>query len=113
MTEAVYQGQLIKKLKRIFPGCVVLKNDPQYQQGILDLTLLWGLSWAMLEVKASATASERPNQRYFVEQLAEMSFAAFICPENEEEVLFALQEAFTSRGAACFSESERVSLDQL
>lgn len=103
MTEAAYQGRLIRKLKRIFPGCVILKNDPQYQQGMLDLTLLWGHLWAGLEVKRSLSSPERPNQRYFVEQLDEMSFAAFICPENEEEVLSALQEAFASRGAACAS----------
>jgi hypothetical protein len=105
VTEAAYQGKLIRKLKQVFPGCVVLKNDPQYQQGILDLTILWREFWAMLEVKASARASERPNQRYFVEQLDDMSFAAFIFPENEEEVLLALQEAFASRGATCVSQS--------
>jgi hypothetical protein len=103
MTEAQYQGKLIRKLKKVFPGCVVIKNDPQYQQGMLDLTLLWGWFWAMLEVKASNSSPERPNQRWFVEQLDHMSFAAFICPENEEEVLLALQEAFASRGAAFVS----------
>lgn len=96
MTEAAYQGKLIRKLKRMFPGCVVLKNDPGYQQGMLDLTLLFGSMWAMLEVKASAQARTRPNQGYYVEQLDNMSFAAFIYPENEEEVLIALQEAFAS-----------------
>jgi 3-hydroxymyristoyl/3-hydroxydecanoyl-(acyl carrier protein) dehydratase len=94
VTEAAYQAKLIKKLKRLFPGCVILKNDAQYLQGILDLTLLFRNMWAMLEVKASATARERPNQGYYVEQLDNMSFAAFIYPENEEEVLIALQEAF-------------------
>jgi hypothetical protein len=59
----------------------------------------------MLEVKASANSSERPNQAHYVERLNNMSFAAFIYPENEEEVLTALQEAFASRGAACISES--------
>ena len=96
MTESAYQTKLIRKLKQIFPGCVVLKNDPQYQQGILDLTLLWEKYWAMLEVKASRSASHRPNQEYYVEQLGRMSFAAFIYPENEGEVLIALQEAFAS-----------------
>lgn len=100
MTESAYQAKLIRKLKRIFPGCVILKNDPNYQQGILDLTLLHGPFWAMLEVKASARSSTRPNQEYFVQHLAGMSFAAFIYPENEEEVLSALQEAFASRGTA-------------
>lgn len=96
MTESAYQAKLIRKLKRIFPGCVVLKNDPQYQNGILDLTLLWKKCWAMLEVKASRKASSRPNQAYYVEEFDKMSFAAFIYPENEEEVLSALQEAFAS-----------------
>lgn len=103
MTEGVYQARLIKRLKDLFPGCVILKNDPQYQQGILDLVILWRRCWAMLEVKASSSASVRPNQRHFVEQFDDMSFAAFIFPENEEEVLLALQEAFTSRGATCAS----------
>lgn len=105
MTESAYQARLIKKLKRIFPGCVILKNDPQYQQGILDLTVLYQCLWAMLEVKASPDSPFQPNQEYFIQQLDDMSFAAAIHPENEEEVLFALQEAFASRGAACLPQS--------
>jgi hypothetical protein len=50
----------------------------------------------MLEVKASLQAKRRPNQDYYVNSLNKMSFAALICPENEEEVLIALQEAFAS-----------------
>lgn len=103
MTENVYQGKLIRKLKRMFPGCEVLKNDSGYVQGILDLTLYWGPYWAMLEVKASADAKKQPNQDYYVQRMNEMSFAAVIYPENEEEVLTALQAAFSSRGAACVS----------
>jgi Holliday junction resolvase-like predicted endonuclease len=101
VTEAAYQARLIRKLKRRFPGCEVLKNDASYRQGMLDLTVFWGPTWAMLEVKVRANAAERPNQAYYVEQMNDMSFAAFICPENEEEVLTALSEAFTSRRAAC------------
>lgn len=96
MTEAAYQAKLIKRLKREFPGCVVIKNDPNYQQGILDLTILFCNMWAMLEVKASSVAKHQPNQDHFVRTLDEMGFAAFIYPENEEDVLDALQEAFSS-----------------
>lgn len=96
MAENAYQAKLIRKLKRMFPGCEILKNDSAYKQGILDLTILWGKRWAMLEVKASERARHRPNQDYFVRQMDEMSFASFIFPENEEEVLAALQEAFAS-----------------
>jgi hypothetical protein len=99
--ESAFQTKFIKKLKRTFPGCVLLRNDPRYQQGMLDWTLLYGDTWASLEIKASRTAKRQPNQDYFVEQLADMSFAAYVYPENEEEVLAALQEAFASRGATC------------
>lgn len=103
MTENAYQAKLIRKLKRMFPGCEILKNDPQYRPGILDLTIFWGPCWAMLEVKASARAGKRPNQLFYVRRMNEMSFAAIIYPEIEEEVLTALQEAFASRGATCVS----------
>ncbi len=105
MTENQYQAKLIKKLKQMFPGCEILKNDPGYKQGILDWTILYDSFWAMLEVKASATAREQPNQSYYVKKLNEMSFASFIYPENEKEVLSALQKAFSSRGAARISKS--------
>lgn len=94
--ERDYQSDLIKKLKHLFPGCLILKNDPTYLQGILDLSIFYKDRWAMLEVKASASSPEQPNQRYYVELLDAMSFAAFIYPENEEEVLDALQQSFVA-----------------
>lgn len=96
LTENQYQSKLIRKLKRLFPGCTVLKNDPNYQQGMPDLTILFGPRWATLEVKASADAPEQPNQDYFVRTMGEQSFSAFIYPENERDVLNALQAAFSS-----------------
>ena len=93
MLESVYQGRLIKKLKRMFPGCFVFKNDPEYIQGVPDLLVLFQERWAALEVKASASSPSRPNQNYYVNELDAMSFAAFIYPENEEDVLNALQSA--------------------
>ena len=94
MAENRYQAKLIKTLERMFPGCVILKNDSSYQQGILDLLILWNDRWASLEVKDSEKASMRPNQEYYIERLDNMSFAAKIYPENETEVLSALQQAF-------------------
>lgn len=105
MTENQYQAKLIKKLKRIFPGCVVLKNDSSYQQGVPDLIILWNDYWASLEVKPAEEFYAQPNQVHFINQLNEMSFAAFIFPENEEEVLNALQQAFESPRRARISQS--------
>lgn len=96
MTENQYQATLIKKLKEMFPGCVITKLDAQYQQGTPDLLILWNRHWAVLEIKASAHANSQPNQDYYIARLGEMSFASYIYPENEEEVLSALQQAFES-----------------
>lgn len=100
MAENQYQAKLIRKLRRMFPGCEIEKADSQYQQGTLDLTIFNGPRWAKLEVKASRTSPLRPNQGYFVERFNDMSFAAIIYPENEEEVLSALEQALTPRRRA-------------
>lgn len=94
MLESAFQSKLIKELKSMFPGCIVTKNDPNYIQGFPDLTVFYKNKWATLEVKRSSTANIQPNQRHYVEQMDEMSFARFICPENKEEVLHDLQQAF-------------------
>lgn len=95
MTEARFQAGLIKRLELLFPGCLILKNDSGYLQGIPDLSIFFGKHWAMLEVKASATAPFEPNQEYYLGWCNEMSFATVICPENEEDVLDGLQRAFS------------------
>lgn len=105
MTESQYQAKLIKKLERLFPGCVIMKTDSGYRQGIPDLFVLWNHFWAALEVKVSPMAPSQPNQDYYVEQLNDMSFAAYIYPENEKEVLSALQQAFKPPRRARISQS--------
>ncbi|AXQ61317.1 VRR-Nuc domain protein [Streptomyces phage LibertyBell] len=95
MQEREYQAKLIKKLRTLFPGCVVLKNDPEYLQGIPDLLILHGDRWAMLEVKAGERSPQQPNQDYYVRKLDGMAFARFIYPSIEKEVLDALREALS------------------
>lgn len=95
MLENAYQAKLIETLRKRFPGIVILKNDSSYVQGIPDLLLLLDDQWAMLEVKPKKDAVEQPNQDWWVNELDSMSFAAFIYPENQEEVLDALQQLFT------------------
>lgn len=95
--ERDFQSKLIKELKQIFDGCIIMKNDPDYIQGIPDLLILFEDKWAALEVKKSAKASHRPNQDYYVSRMDAMSYASFIYPENKEEVLYELQQALFSR----------------
>jgi hypothetical protein len=97
VAERHYQAALIKKLRRLFNGIIILKNDSSYMQGVPDLILLYGPYWAMLEVKFNKASPFQPNQEYYLELLNSMGFAACIYPENESEVLSALQQAFGLR----------------
>lgn len=92
--ESGFQDGLREDLYELFPGCLVMKMDSSYIQGIPDLLILYQDKWAALECKKSANARRQPNQTYYVNKMNNMSFAAFIYPENKEEVLYELQRAF-------------------
>lgn len=92
--EKDFQSNLIKDLKRIFPGCIVMKNDSGYIQGIPDLLVLYKDKWASLECKKNSRATKQPNQEYYVELMDSMSFSRFIYPENKEEILNELCKTF-------------------
>lgn len=94
MLESAYQNKIIKRLEHTFPECIIFKNDPIYRQGVPDLIVLYLDRWIALEVKTSSTAEHQPNQDYYVERLNSMSYAAFIFPENENEVFHAIQYTF-------------------
>lgn len=103
--ERDYQAKLIKKIKAMLPDCIVIKNDPNYLQGVPDLTVFYPGGFTVLEVKRSATASHQPNQDYYIDKLHGMSYAAFIYPENEEEVLSEVQLAYDDARRSCILES--------
>ena len=101
MKESGFQRKLIEEIKERFPGCVVMKNDPGYIQGIPDLTILYNDRWAVLETKKEEGAKHQPNQDRYVEKLNSMSFSAFIFPENKEEILDGLEKALRpARGSS-------------
>ena len=95
--ERDFQAKLIKELKVMFKGCIIVKNDPNYIQGIPDLLILYNDRWAALEVKKSATAHHQPNQEYYVDLMNKMSFSRFIYPENKDSVLDELRQIFDER----------------
>lgn len=92
MLESKFQRDLITDLESLFPNAIIYKNEGK--QGIPDLTILWNNHWAWLECKKSINASHQPNQEYYITKANEMSFARFIYPENKQEVLNDLQQAF-------------------
>lgn len=107
--ERVYQPKFIKRLRREFPGIVIIKNDTDYQQGFPDWTLLYHQCWAVLEIKRKrprpGTSDFEPNQEWFIEELDKLCFSACVYPENEEEIIDALKSIFSSRRSSRLSRS--------
>ena len=85
--ERDFQAKLINELEDMFYGCLIMKLDSSYIQGIPDLLVLYNNKSAVLECKKSASSHRQPNQEYYVDLMDRMSFARFIFPENKEEVL--------------------------
>jgi len=102
--ESKFQSDLVKQLEKIFPTAIIFKNEGK--QGLPDITVLHENGWALLECKRSKDSRHQPNQDYYVNKANEMSFSSFIYPENQEEVLDALQQAFRTGRETRLSESE-------
>ena len=102
--ESGFQKKLIKELHEMLPGALIYKNETL--QGLPDLTILWNEHWALLECKREDDAQKQPNQPYYVEKANQMSFGRFIYPENKQEVLNDLQQAFGLSREACDPQSE-------
>jgi len=109
--ESSFQSDLIRELRELFPNAIILKNDPNYLQGFPDILVLFGRTWAALETKNSPSARRQNNQEYYIELLDTMAFASFIYPENKEEVLRELQQAFKNRRPARVFRRKQVPLD--
>lgn len=92
--ESKFQKDLMDEIKKEFPGCLVMKNDSAYIQGIPDWTILYKDKWAVLEAKREANANKQPNQDYYVEKLNDMSYSRFVYPENKDEVINELRKFF-------------------
>lgn len=101
--ESKFQHYLIEKLKDELPGVIILKNDSEYIQGFPDLLILYNENWAALETKPHKNASIQPNQDFWIENLSRMSFASFIYPENEKEILDELYKTLRARRSTRFS----------
>ena len=106
MKESAFQHKLIKTIEDRFPGAIVMKNDPNYIQGIPDLTVLYENNWATLECKKSEKENHQPNPDYYVEKMNGMSYSAFVYPENMEETLDAMERSFKTRRATRSSKSK-------
>ena len=93
-SEAEFQQEIKRELRRKFRGCIVIKNDPNHFQGFPDLLVLYKDKWAALECKRSEKEHRQPNQKHYIDLLNNMSYASFIYPENKEEVIEEVSKCF-------------------
>jgi hypothetical protein len=93
--ERDFEPRFVGLLEDLFHCFVLPKNDSGLRQGIPDRTVLFaGGGWAVLEFKKSSREPYRPNQEYYLGLFADMCYSATVHPENEEEILRELEEAF-------------------
>lgn len=99
MLESKFQHDFITEVKKIFGDSVmVLKNDPNYIQGIPDFTILCGCKAALLEFKRTKDARHQPNQDYYINKANQNGgYATFVYPENKQQVLSDLYKYFTEQ----------------
>lgn len=95
--ESKFKSDFLSELSDKFPGCMIIRPDANIKQGLPDTLILFNDKWVALEFKRNASAPKRPNQQYYIDKFGEMSYAAFVYPENKEEVLDALHETFYPR----------------
>ena len=92
--ESDFEPEFIKELDRRMPGGMFIKGNSAMRQGFPDRMFLLEDHWAAFEIKRDPTAKKQPNQEHYVEQLNDMSYAAFVTPENYLEVIDEVQAAF-------------------
>ena len=92
--ESKFQKELIDEIKERYPGCMILKNDSGYIQGIPDWIILYEDKWAVLEAKREMKSIHQPNQDYYGDRLNKMSYSSFVYPENRDFVLDQLSKKF-------------------
>lgn len=105
--ESGYKAKVVRYIREeLLPGCILTTGNSASLQGIPDVFIVYHNKWAMLEFKRSPTEEHQPNQDWYVDRMNEWSFAAFIFPENEEEVLRDLQHALRPRRQARVSQRQ-------
>ena len=104
--ESGFQASFIRHLRELFPDAIILKNDANYLQGVPDILVLIGPRWCAFECKMRPTSPQEANQGYYVTLMNEMSFATFVWPGNEKDILDELQRAFKPRRAARVSQPQ-------
>lgn len=95
MLESQFRKEFLERLKaRLYPVQIDVISTKPHNRSIPDDFIIGPRFWAALEYKKSANAPHRPNQDYHIERLNEIGYAAFVYPENGEEIIDDLERLF-------------------
>lgn len=92
--EKKFEAGFIDRLEEEFPGCMIIKGNSSLRQGVPDRLLLHEDHWAFLEFKREENSDRQENQDFYIEKFNGMSYAAFVDPENADEVIREIHTAF-------------------
>ena len=92
--EKKFEAGFIDRLEEEFPGCMIIKGNSSLRQGVPDRLLLHEEHWAFLEFKREENSDRQENQDFYIEKFNGMSYAAFVDPENADEVIREIHTAF-------------------
>lgn len=95
MSEATFRTKFLKDVKDLSPDIFIEFADPQRCNGIPDVIIFYKKKFARIETKRSKIASKRKHQEYYIKYFNSQGiYAAFLTPENKEEVFNALRRYF-------------------
>ena len=95
MSEATFRTKWLNKFKKLSPDIFIEFADPKRKNGIPDVIIFYKKKYARLETKRSKNASKRLHQQYYIDYFNSQGiYAAFLTPENQEEVYNALRRYF-------------------
>ena len=95
MRESNFRTNFLKDFKALSPDIIIEFADPNRRNGIPDVIIFYKKKHARLETKRSKNASKRLHQQYYIDYFNSQGiYAAFLTPENKEEVFNALRRYF-------------------
>ncbi len=97
MLESGFKKKFLAKIeKRLsYLDLDFIQTDTR-KRSLPDIFVIGPIYWAALEFKRNEDSSHQPNQDWHIDRFNEKGYATFVSPENEGEVLDALERLFTT-----------------
>lgn len=95
MRESEFRTKFLHDFKKLSPDIIIEFANANRRNGIPDVIIFYKKKHARLETKKSKDASKRQLQEYYIEYFNKQGiYAAFLMPENKEEVFNELRRYF-------------------